>query len=420
MTSKKGIIAIMGSGELTSSMVSVHKLLIQGLTPPVRAVFLDTPAGFQLNVDQLSERACEYFQTHIQQPMSVASFKSSADMGLYETEKTFQSLRNTDYFMIGPGSPTYAVRHWKQSPIPEILIQQIERGSCLVAASAAALTLGRYTLPVYEIYKVGEKLHWVEGLNILGHFGLDLVVIPHWNNAEGGTHDTRFCYMGEPRFRELESLLPEELPIMGLDEHTVCIVDLQKGDASVLGIGRMTIRFRNSERTFEKGERFSLDVLRGLDHVDAVKEEVPATSLAESSIPDQGESFWEQIHSLEEAFKAAIDDSDAARVTNALLELDKVIWEAQGDLESAEFISQARDVMRDLMVLLGVRLESMPSDKDGILAPLMESLLEVREELRKNKQWELADKIRDGLDKMGIVVEDTKHGSRWRSITDVS
>jgi peptidase E len=420
MTSKKGIIAIMGSGELTSSMVSVHKLLIRGFTPPVRAVFLDTPAGFQLNVDQLSKRACDYFKTHIQQQMSVASFKSSADIGLYETEKTFQSLRNADYFMIGPGSPTYAVRHWKQSPIPEIIIQQVKEGSCLVAASAAALTLGRFTLPVYEIYKVGDTLHWVEGLNILGHFGLDLVVVPHWNNAEGGNHDTRFCYMGEPRFRELESLLPEELPIMGLDEHTVCIVDLQKGEASVMGIGRMTIRFRKSERTFEKGERFSLDVLRGLDHVDKVKEQVSDSSVTVSSIPDQGESFWERIHSLEEAFKTALDKTDAAGVTNALLELDKVLWEAQGDLESAEFISQARDVMRELMVLLGVRLESMPSDKDGIIAPLMESLLEVREELRKNKQWELADKIREGLTRMGIVVEDTKHGSRWRNVPDVS
>ena len=72
------------------------------------------------------------------------------------------------------------------------------------------------------------------------------------------------------------------------------------------------------------------------------------------------------------------------------------------------------------MVLLGVRLESMPSDQDGILAPLMESFLEVRDELRKNRQWELADRIREGLERMGIVVEDTKHGSRWRNVPDVS
>ena len=100
--------------------------------------------------------------------------------------------------------------------------------------------------------------------------------------------------------------------------------------------------------------------------------------------------------------------------------MDKVIWEAQEDLESAEFISQARDVMRELMVLLGVRLESMPSDNNGFLSPLMESLLEVREELRKNSQWELADKIREGLARIGIVVEDTKNGSQWRNVHNAS
>ena len=88
--------------------------------------------------------------------------------------------------------------------------RRVEDGGCLVAASAAALTVGRFTMPVYEIYKVGTELNWAEGMNILGRFGFNLVVIPHWNNAEGGNHDTRFCYMGEPRFRKLEALLPDD------------------------------------------------------------------------------------------------------------------------------------------------------------------------------------------------------------------
>ena len=98
----------------------------------------------------------------------------------------------------------------------------------MVAASAAALTVGRFTLPVYEIYKVGQDLHWVEGTNILGRFGFNLVIIPHWNNAEGGTHDTRFCYMGEHRLKQLESLLPPDVSIFGLDEHTACLMDFEK------------------------------------------------------------------------------------------------------------------------------------------------------------------------------------------------
>ena len=131
-----------------------------------------------------------------------------------------------------------------------------------MAASAAALTVGRFTLPVYEIYKVGEDLHWVEGMNILEHFGFNLVVIPHWNNAEGGTHDTRFCYMGEARLRKLEFRLPDDVCILGLDEHTACLLDLEKDEAVIRGIGSVTLRRGGVERSFTKSNRFPLQMLR--------------------------------------------------------------------------------------------------------------------------------------------------------------
>ncbi|MDP6179534.1 MAG: hypothetical protein QGG48_06545, partial [Desulfatiglandales bacterium] len=76
MPSKKGIIAIMGSGELTATMVEVHKDLLAGFDDFPKAVFLDTPAGFQLNVDEISKRASEFFRIHVQQTMAIASYKS--------------------------------------------------------------------------------------------------------------------------------------------------------------------------------------------------------------------------------------------------------------------------------------------------------------------------------------------------------
>ena len=143
-------------------------------------------------------------------------------------------------------------KDWRSEILLDILKKRIEAGGCLVAASAAALTVGRFTLPVYEIYKVGNDLHWVEGMDILGHFGFNLLVIPHWNNAEGGTHDTRFCYMGEPRFHKHESLLPEDVYILGLDEHTACIIDLEKEEVCIKGIGHVTLHKQDTEMTFEK------------------------------------------------------------------------------------------------------------------------------------------------------------------------
>ena len=83
-------------------------------------------------------------------------------------------------------------------------------GGILTMASAAALTLGVLTIPVYEIYKVGDEPGWLPGLDLLGAAtGLRAAVVPHYDNAEGGNHDTRFCYMGERRLRQLEAQLPD-------------------------------------------------------------------------------------------------------------------------------------------------------------------------------------------------------------------
>jgi cyanophycinase-like exopeptidase len=414
MSSKKGIIALMGSGELTATMVEVHKELLGRLAQPPCAVFLDTPAGFQLNVDQLSDRAAQYFRKHVQQNLLSVSFKSKDGCTEFEAEQFFQKLRQANFILIGPGSPTYAVRQWQGTSIPEMITRRVEEGGCLVAASAAALTVGRFTLPVYEIYKVGTDLHWVEGINILEHFGFNLVVIPHWNNAEGGTHDTRFCFMGEPRFSKLEAMLPEDVSVFGLDEHTACLVDLEKDEALIKGLGSVTLRRRGEEIVFEKGDRFSLEVLRGGAVGEGIREKVSQREAAKLVPASEGESFWDRIHGIEEAFRIGLEKHDSKKTTNALLELDKAIWKGKEDLENEEFISQAREVLRDLIVLFGIKLETSPKDKAQCLAGVIEELLSLRQRFRENKKWEEADAIRESLERGEVIIEDTEEGSRWR------
>jgi peptidase E len=414
MSSKKGFIVLMGSGELTATMVEVHKALLAQLGDHPRAVFLDTPAGFQLNVDQISQKAVDYFHSRIQHPMTVASFKATETCTPYEAEQAFHVLREADFILIGPGSPTYAVRQWKTTPIPEILVKRIEEGGCLIAASAAALTVGRFTMPVYEVYKVGDGLHWVEGMDILGHCGFNLVVIPHWNNAEGGTHDTRFCYMGEPRFRKLEALLPEDVAVLGLDEHTACIIDLEKEQATIRGIGHVTIRHKGMEQILEKGDPFSLDVLRGKTISSRLQQPVPRSD-EPITVPDKKEdSFWDKIHVIEDTFNRGIEAHDLKETASALLELDRTIWEAQQDLESAEFVSQARDMLRDMIVFMATKLDGSPKNSTECLAPLVEELVTLRQLFRSNKQWKEADAIRDSLLRADVIIEDTESGSRWR------
>ncbi|MEE8430300.1 MAG: hypothetical protein V3S16_03545, partial [Candidatus Desulfatibia sp.] len=360
-------------------------------------------------------KAVAYFDSHVQHPMSIASFTSAEAASSYEAQQALQTLRQADFILIGPGSPTYAIRQWRQTLIPDIFTERIQNGGCLVAASAAALTVGRFTLPVYEIYKVGEKPYWFDGINILGRFGFDLAVIPHWNNAEGGTHDTRFCYMGESRFKVLESQLPEDVAVLGLDEHTACIIELEKGQVRIEGLGRVTLRRGGVEKIFEKGDCFGLDILRGLDVGDQERLQSPVAGVA--APPDAGDvegSFWETVRTLESVFDEGLEKHDSKKTVNALLELDRSIWQAHQELESEEFISQAREILREQIVLLGTRLASAPQSTEDCLAPLVEELLNLRNYFRGKKQWADADAIRECLEKVDVTIEDTKEGSRWR------
>ena len=251
------------------------------------------------------------------------------------------------------------------------------------------------------------------GVNVLAHFGFNLAVIPHWNNAEGGTHDTRFCYMGESRFEKLESLLPEDVSIFGLDEHTACIMDLETEEAVIKGIGRATVRRRGSEITFEKGERFPLNLLRGSETQKAWKVITAQPPPVELPTGAGQEPFWDKVHALEAAFHASLDQHEPKAITSTLLELDRTIWQAQQDFESAEFISQAREILREMIVLLGVELDSTPLDETTCLAPLVSEMLELRERFRQGKKWQEADAIRESLQRVNLIVEDTQEGPRW-------
>jgi cyanophycinase-like exopeptidase len=418
MISRKGTIVLMGSGELTATMVEVHKEQLDKCGASPKAVFLDAPAGFQLNVDQISRRAIDYFAKRVGYPMTVASLKSAQDSTAYEAETAYHQLREADFTLMGPGSPTYAVRQLQATPIPDILVDKVRSGGCLVAASAAALTMGRLTLPVYEIYKVGQDLHWVEGMDILGALGFHLVVVPHWNNAEGGTHDTRFCFMGKERFDRLAAMLPEDVSIIGIDEHTACIIDLESGNVGVRGIGRVVLQHGGREMIFEKGDRFPIDTLKG-ESVD--------TSLAQR-LPDNPEAqrmdtkgadarFWDSVHLLRKSFLAGIERYDAKAIVNALLELDRTLWQAQADLENEEFIVQGRETLRDLIVLLGPALKARSADPVTVLTPMVDELISLRNTFRQKRQWEAADAMRASLERVGIIIEDTPQGARWRSVS---
>ena len=133
-------------------------------------------------------------------------------------------IEDSNFIFSGPGSPSYAAKNWIETDVPNIFEEKLLNGSSLVFASAAASTLGIRTIPVYEIYKVGIDPYWESGINLLQVFDINCVVVPHFNNKEGGNHDTSMSYLGENRMKKLQQIHPTN--ILGIDEHTALILSL--------------------------------------------------------------------------------------------------------------------------------------------------------------------------------------------------
>jgi cysteinyl-tRNA synthetase len=122
----------------------------------------------------------------------------------------------------------------------------------------------------------------------------------------------------------------------------------------------------------------------------------------------------EQAQQARAAFEAAMDgDFNTAAGLAALFDLVRSINAARDAGVGGEPFAEAQAVLRSLADVLGLRLE-MPKADDQSIVPFVELLLNVRQELRKARQWALSDKIRDDLKALGVVVEDSARGSTWR------
>jgi cysteinyl-tRNA synthetase len=97
----------------------------------------------------------------------------------------------------------------------------------------------------------------------------------------------------------------------------------------------------------------------------------------------------------------------------ALLDLDRIIWQAQGNLEHPDVIAQARDLFREELAILGTRKYLSTSLLEKYFAPVIEQLLSLRQRFREEKDFIAGDMIRDALSRSGIIVEDTPEGPRW-------
>jgi hypothetical protein len=388
---------------------------------------LDTPYGFQENAPELATKAVDYFQTSINLELEVAGLTEIIGADSLAVERGLQKVADADYVFAGPGSPTYALRQWSGTPLAGLLNKKLRDGGIVTFASAAALTLGRFTLPVYEIYKVGEDPRWLDGLNILGNIGINVALIPHYNNAEGGHHDTRFCYMGERRLSMLERELPADVYVLGVDEHTGMVIDLDAETVTVVGKGVVTIRVRGESTQIASGETFSVDRLRDPASATTRDTRQSATSQAKTSAKSVStgaaaatgapaifdNNLREATDRLNQVFSAALANSNADGAARAALDLDDAIAGWSGDTLQSDATDHARAVLRSMITRLAGAATGGLRDPRDVLGPFVQVLLDLRAQVRSDKRFDLSDIIRDRLAALNVEVRDTPEGAQW-------
>ena len=418
------LLTIMGSGETSPTMVKMHRQLLGRVgPPPVPAVLLSTPFGFQMNASDVAAKAVEYFRESVNAELQVADIRSSADADTVRNETMLAMLGDARYVFAGPGSPSYALRQWTGTVVPQLLADKLALGGAVTFASAAALTLGMATVPVYEIYKVGADPFWLEGLDLLAATGLRAAVIPHYNNAEGGNHDTRYCYLGERRLAAMERDLPEDAFVLGVDEHSAVVMDLDAGDATTAGLGVVTVRSQGRSTEIPSGTIIPISEIADLAAGRASRpgrqgggERTAAEEPQAPDAPDARSSespLMDSVRAHQEAFARAVAERDVESAVRAILDLDGELQAWSRDTLQSDELDRGRAALRAMVVRLGQLAEVGARDPRQVLGPFVETVLAIRAEARADRRWKDADVARDRLTELGVEVRDGPNGTEW-------
>lgn len=232
-------LVLFGSGENAPSSVSIYRDLFLTLAKrDLKIALVTTPAGFQPNVAQVYGEIKDFLLASLPDFNLDISIVFANTSEQANDPRVAAELDGVDIIFTGPGSPTYAAKHLRGTLLHSKIIDRVKNGVTLILASAATISFSHFTLPVYEIYKVGENLHWVDGLDFYNDIWQRATIIPHFNNTDGGKGlDTSHCFVGRDRFTKLHGLLPPNEWVLGIDEHTAYIVDLdtQKGETKGKG-----------------------------------------------------------------------------------------------------------------------------------------------------------------------------------------
>lgn len=336
-----GLVGVLGSGETSAHGGMLYETLVRHFTAPVSIGILETPAGFELNSPLVAGRVADYMKNRLQNYSPMVTLIPARKKGTPnspDAPEAVAHLYDSQLIYFGAGSPTYAVRQLEHSLAWDVIRARHWLGASLGLASAATIALGTHALPVYEIYKVGEDPYWKPGLDFFGIYGLKLVFIPHWNNGEGGGDlDTTRCYIGRSRFDPLVQTLPPDTTIIGLDEHTGLVFDIEQCQASVLGKDSVHLLRAGQERSYSRGMTFSLSELGDFRLPSRDELHIPQSVWQAAEVqPSVGEDIPEEAKKLLAEREEARVRQDWKKSDELRLALAALGWRVKDTRQGAE------------------------------------------------------------------------------------
>jgi cysteinyl-tRNA synthetase len=219
--------------------------------------------------------------------------------------------------------------------------------------------------------------------------------------------------MGERRLSVMETELPDDVYVLGVDEHTGIMLDLDANTATVVGKGVVSLRLRGSTTEIASGEVFSIDRLRN-PWSDAVTSTVAATPTSAPAVVETVDSNLRQATDrLNDAFAAALNEGSADAAARAALELDDAIAGWSADTLQSTDAEYARSVLRSMVTRLAGAATGGLRDPREVVGPFVQILLDLRAQVRSDKRFDLSDMIRDRFADINVEVRDTQQGVEW-------
>jgi len=239
------------------------------------------------------------------------------------------------------------------------------------------------------------------------HGGGNDLVFPHHENEIAQSE----CFTGKPfaRYWTHNGMMQLGGEAMSKSTGNVFAIEafLEKHEAEALRILILGSNYRGpltfNDEVIDQAER-GLARLRGALRPaapDAVRDEEAARRLKEAA------------DEVRRGFEASMDDDfNSPGALGHLFDFVRNINAARDQGVDAETLGRAQATLVELSGVLGLRLEREEQKREA--APFIDMLIEIREELRERKMWDLSDAIRDQLLELGVVLEDAKDGTGWR------